>query len=69
MDGQPFTKEQAGADVKFDPQGRSLVTVTSSRLYALVRLPEFVIHFLKLLSTSKNFAVFAFTFGIYESGI
>jgi thiol-disulfide isomerase/thioredoxin len=69
MDGQPLAKAQAGADVKFDPQGRSLVTVTSSRLYALVRLPEFGIHVLKLLSTSKNFAVFAFTFGVYESGI
>lgn len=69
MDGAPLTKEQAGTDVRFDGQGRSLFTVTSARLYAVVRLPEFAIRDLKLKSASKNLAVFAFTFGVYESGI
>jgi hypothetical protein len=69
MNGQPLTKEQAGDDIKFDVQGRSLITVTAGRLYSLIRLTEFGIHELKLASTSKNFAMFAFTFGVYESGI
>ncbi len=69
MDGAPLTKEQAGTDVQFDAQGRSFFTVTVPRLYAVIRLPEFAIAELKLKSASKGFAVSAFTFGVYESGI
>ncbi|MSQ08638.1 MAG: redoxin domain-containing protein [Dehalococcoidia bacterium] len=69
MDGAPLTKEQAGSDVKFDAEGRSFFTVTDARLYSVVRLPSFAVGDLKLKSASKNFAVFAFTFGVYESGI
>jgi thiol-disulfide isomerase/thioredoxin len=69
INGKPLAPDQAGTDVKFDSQGRSMVTVTAGRLYSLVRLPEFGVHELKLRSTSRNFAVFAFTFGVYESGI
>ena len=69
MDGAPLTKEEAGTDVQFDAQGRSFITVTDARLYAVVRLPGFAISELKLRAASQNFAVSAFTFGIYESGI
>lgn len=69
INGRPLAKDEAGADIKFDTHGRSLVTVTEARLYSLIRLSEFGIHELKLASTSKNFAMFAFTFGTYESGI
>jgi len=69
LDGKPLAREQAGVDVNFDGKGRSVVRVSGARLYSLVQLPEFGIHTLKLSSTSKNFGVFAFTFGVYESGI
>ncbi len=65
----PLTADQAGEDIMFDSQGRSYFTVTDARLYAIVRLPEFAISEMKLSSTSDNFAIFAFTFGINESGI
>jgi thiol-disulfide isomerase/thioredoxin len=69
IEGRPLAPDEAGADVRFDDQGRSYFTVDSGRLYSIVQLPEYATMELKLRSASDKFAVFAFTFGVYESGI
>ncbi|MBI4220938.1 MAG: redoxin domain-containing protein [Chloroflexi bacterium] len=68
MNGRWLKPEEAGGDVTFDEQGRSLIKVNQPRLYAIVELPEFGIHELKLRSNSDAFSMFAFTFGIYTDG-
>ena len=67
IDGKPLTPEEAGADIEYD-DGRSILTVTGPRLYRIVEQPEWSVRDLRLASTSDNFAVFAFTFGIYDEG-
>lgn len=70
LDGKPLTPEQAGLDVTFDAEGRSVLAVNGeARLYSVVRLSEYGIHDLKLATTSSRFALAAFTFGIYKTGI
>ena len=68
LDGRPLRPEEAGADVVFDDAGRSVIRVDEPRNYAIVELPEWGEHDLKLLSNSDNFAIFAFTFGSYLEG-
>ena len=68
LDGNPLTAEEAGDDVMFDDQGRSYITVDEPRMYRIVEQPEFAERVLKLASNSDNFAMFAFTFGVYEEG-
>ena len=47
---------------------RSFIRVSEPRHYAIVELPEFGQHDLKLASNSDNFAIFALTFGSYLEG-
>ena len=68
IDGRPLRPEEAGADVVFDAEGRSLIRVDEPRHYAIVELPEWGEHELKLSSNSDNFAIFALTFGNYLEG-
>ncbi len=68
IDGRPLTAEEAGEDIRFDDQQRSFIRVNEPRHYALVELPTFGQHELKLASNSDNFAIFAFTFGSYLEG-
>ena len=68
LDGRPLLPTEAGADIAFDDEGRSLLRVDEARHYAIVELPEWGEHELKLSSNSDNFAIFAFTFGIYLEG-
>ena len=68
LDGRPLLPAEAGADIVFDDEGRSLLRVDEARHYAIVELPEWGEHDLKLSSNSDNFAIFAFTFGIYLEG-
>ena len=68
IDGRPLNAEEAGADIEYDDTGRSILRVTGPRLYRIVEQPEWSVRDLKLASTSDNFAVFAFTFGIYHEG-
>jgi thiol-disulfide isomerase/thioredoxin len=68
LNGRPLTADEAGADIAVDGQGRSKFTVREPRLYAIVELPSFGIHELRLRSNSDAFAVYAFTFGAYEEG-
>ncbi len=68
IDGRPLRPEEAGADVVFDADGRSVILVDEPRHYAIVELPEWGQHELKLASNSDNFAIFALTFGSYLEG-
>ena len=68
LDGRPLLPEEAGADVVFDDEGRSIIVVDEPRLFALVELPVWSEHELKLRSNSDAFAIFAFTFGNYLEG-
>ena len=68
LDGRALAPGEAGTDVTFDNEGRSVIVVDSARVYAIVELPEWGDHALKLRSNSASFAVFAFTFGNYLEG-
>ena len=46
----------------------SIITVDEPRLYEVVALLDYSSHELKFSSNSKDFALFAFTFGAYEKG-
>ena len=68
IDDRPLTEEEAGEDIEHDAEGNSFFTVDEGRMYKIVEVPEFGSHVLKLSSNSSNFAIFAFTFGVYEGG-
>ena len=68
IDGRPLLPDEAGKDVVFDDDGRSIIVVDEARVYAIVELPAWSDHELKLRSNSDNFAIFAFTFGNYLEG-
>jgi len=68
IDGRPLQQDEAGADIVFDDQGRSILKVEEARLYRFLELPEFGIREIKLRSNSDAFAVYAFTFGVYQDG-
>ncbi len=68
LDDEPLAENEAGVDIEFDDEGRSYFTVDEPRMYKIVETPEYVEQTLKLSSDSQNFAIFAFTFGIYDGG-
>ena len=68
IDGRPLTSAEAGSDVEFDAEGNSLIRVDEPRHYAIVELPQFGEHDLRLASNSDKFGVFALTFGTYLEG-
>jgi len=65
IDDAPIAAEIAGADIQYDSDGNSFLLVDEDRMYAVVALPEFEGHELKLSSNSDDFSVFAYTFGAY----
>lgn len=68
IDGRPLRRQEAGADVTFDAQGRSIVTVDTAKMYSIMILPALGVHEAKLRSNSADFAMYAVTFGINTSG-
>ncbi len=68
LDGRPLDADEAGADIRFDDDGRSVLTVDEPRMYAVVELPELGDRELKLFSNSEHFGMFAVTFGAYLEG-
>jgi thiol-disulfide isomerase/thioredoxin len=68
LDGRPLQPAEAGADVTFTPEGRSVIEVREARLYQLVRLDRFAERDLTLRANSTDFSVYAFTFGSYMEG-
>ncbi|MEZ4501799.1 MAG: redoxin domain-containing protein [Dehalococcoidia bacterium] len=68
LDGRALAADEAGADVTFDADGRSIVTYDGPRMYHLVELPSHDFHELRLRSASPDLAIHAFTFGSYLEG-
>ena len=68
LDGAPLTPEQAGSDIVFKDDGSTVLLVSEPRLYAVLESPEFLQDSLFFRSASPNFAMFAFTFGVYLEG-
>lgn len=68
LDDEQLKTDEAGSDIRFDDSGNSYFDVNEARMYRIVEQPEFKTRLLKLSSTSDAFAVYAFTFGIYDSG-
>lgn len=68
LDGEPLGRSPAGDDISFDADGESYVLVDQSRMYSLVKQPEFSDHELKLSADSAEFSFFAFSFGAYAEG-
>ena len=69
LDGQHLTDSNKGEDIVIEEDGRSFLHVDEPRLYSLVQAERYGSYELRLSSNSPAFAVFAFTFGVYESGI
>ena len=69
LDGQPLTEDNKGEDVVIEADGRSFMVVDEPRLYSIVEVPDYGTYELKMSSNSPHFAIFAFTFGIYTTGI
>lgn len=63
LDGRDLTAAQAGSSVHVDASGRSTVVVDHDDLYALVSLPDFAKHTLRLLPEQAGFQLYTFTFG------
>lgn len=68
IDGRLLRRDEAGTDVTFDAQGRSIVTVDTAKMYSIMILPALGDHEAKLRSNSADFAMYAVTFGINTSG-
>ena len=68
LDDEPLTPEEAGLDILFDDDGNSYFIVDEARLYRVVEQPVFRSRVFKLSSRSEGFAMFAYTFGVYDSG-
>jgi thiol-disulfide isomerase/thioredoxin len=62
MDGAPFPRESAGADVKFDAKA-AYVEVTEGRMYYLVRSPAFTAHLVALQPEGSGMTLHSFTYG------
>ena len=69
VDGEPLTEENKGDDVVIEADGRSFIHVEEPRMYSIVQVPVYGTYDLKLSSNSPRFAIFAYTFGVYVSGI
>lgn len=61
--GEPLSAAVAGADIGYDPEGRSYVEVARPRMYSLLRSGRFEEGILELASGSRGLQLFALTFG------
>ncbi len=62
LDGKSLTKSNAGKDV-IVKNGKSYVAVDKPDMFNLVETKKQEIHELKIITTSKDFTMYAFTFG------
>ncbi len=70
MDGEYLTEENRGADVMIGEDGESYLLVTEAKLYSVVNNPKYVKRStLRLSPNSDDFELFAYTFGVYQTGM
>ena len=69
QNGEFLTEDNKGADVIIGEDGESYILVTEPKMYRVIENPTYVEERnLRMASDSENFGLFAFTFGVYESG-
>ena len=69
LDGEFLTDENKGEDVRISSSGESFIAVNEPRMYQVIGAPEYSKdNLLTLSSNSDDFGIFAFTFGVYETG-
>ena len=69
LDGKYLGDTNKGDDVVIEEDGRSFIYVDEPRMYSIIQASSYGTYDLKLSSNSLQFAIFAFTFGVYESGV
>ncbi|PKB70569.1 MAG: hypothetical protein BZY87_09960 [SAR202 cluster bacterium Io17-Chloro-G6] len=69
LDGQFLTDENKGQDIIIDTDGVSFLAVDEPRMYNVVEAPAYSKdNVLTMSSNSDDFGIFAFTFGVYQTG-
>ena len=69
VDGEFLTDENKGQDITINTNGESFLSVDEPRMYNLIEAPAYSEdNALTMSSNSDDFRVFAFTFGIYQTG-
>ena len=69
VDDEYLTEENKGSDVTIGDDGESYLWVTSPTLYNVISNPTYIRReTLKMSSNSPDFGLFAFTFGVYDTG-
>jgi thiol-disulfide isomerase/thioredoxin len=68
QDGAPLRKEDAGADVRYDTNGRAFLSVNVAREYDVVMNKHFGQHELELRPQRPGLAVYTFDFEACEVG-
>jgi thiol-disulfide isomerase/thioredoxin len=68
QDDKPIAKEDAGADIQYDAQGRSYVTVNEPREYDIVMNKKWGTHELVLSPQGSGAGVYSFDFESCEAG-
>ena len=69
LDGQPLNDTNKGEDIVIEEDGRSFLYIDQPRMYAIVEASSYGEYELKLYPNSPHFSIFAYTFGIYASGV
>ena len=62
QDGLPIAKSDAGADLRYDTDGTSFVTVDTARAYELTMNAKMAFHELRLGPASSGLGVYSFAF-------
>ena len=68
LDGAPIPEADRGLDIVVE-DGSTFLMVDEPRLYSIVDAEEYGTYTLTMSSNTRQFALFAFTFGIYTQGI
>ncbi|MDA0264073.1 MAG: redoxin domain-containing protein [Chloroflexi bacterium] len=69
LDGEFLTDANKGEDITIGPDGASFLVVDEPRMYNVVEAPAYSQdNALTMSSNSDDFGIFAFTFGVYQTG-
>ena len=69
LNGDFLADENKGSDVTIAVNGESFLSVNKPRMYSIIEAPAYSKdNKLTMSSNSDDFEIFAFTFGVYETG-
>jgi thiol-disulfide isomerase/thioredoxin len=63
QDGKPLPRGDKGADVQYDAEGQSYLTVDQPRMYHVAHNAKWGNHVLRLSPSSDGFGLYSYTFG------